>query len=144
MTGPDQELTPAGLWACPRCSYQNIGPICTHCGASTASAPPSYLLGNLPPLVEPTHVVDRLGDVWRVVRDGGMVTRADYGGIKSAGIEWLRAELGPLIAFDPITYRREHQSEVSDSPEAPAHQADDAIKSASARTVTSDGGPADA
>ena len=72
------------------------------------SSPLYESMGNVPPLVEPTYVVDRLGDVWRVVRDGGMVTRSDYGGIQSAGIEWLRAELGPLIAFDPITYRREH------------------------------------
>jgi len=46
------------------------------------------------------HVVDIAGLVWTVVHDGGMVTRADYGGIKSAGIQWLWDNAGPLYAFD--------------------------------------------
>lgn len=39
---------------------------------------------------------------------------------------------------------RPRMTDVPDSPEAPARQADDVIKSASARTTSSDGGPADA
>lgn len=44
----------------------------------------------------PEHVIDKNGDVWRVVRDGGMLTRAHWGGIVSIGIETARIELGPL------------------------------------------------
>jgi hypothetical protein len=55
-----------------------------------------------------THVVDRFGEVWKIVRDGGMVTRADFDGIKSAGIDWLEREVGPLLPFDPMAYRREY------------------------------------
>lgn len=44
----------------------------------------------------PTHVRDRNGVIWRVVRDGGMVTCADYAGPFSAGINWLRENYGPL------------------------------------------------
>lgn len=54
------------------------------------------------------YVVDRDGNVWAVVRDGGMVTRADYRGVKSAGIAWLEREAGPLLPFDPIAYRRSY------------------------------------
>lgn len=54
----------------------------------------------------PTHVVDRDGNVWAVVRDGGMVTRATATGPVSAGIAWLERQAGPLLPFDPIAYRR--------------------------------------
>ena len=60
------------------------------------------------PPTEPTHVIDRHGHVWAVVRDGGMVTRADYAGVQSAGIAWLEAEAGPLLPFDSIAYRRSY------------------------------------
>jgi len=46
------------------------------------------------------HVVDIAGLVWTVVHDGGMVTRADYGGIHSAGVQWLWDNFGPLYPFD--------------------------------------------
>jgi hypothetical protein len=51
-----------------------------------------------PPLLDtiPDHVVDRDGLVWRIVRDGGMATRADFTGITSIGIETLRSLHGPL------------------------------------------------
>lgn len=63
--------------------------------------------GNVPPLVEVAYVTDRCGDVWRIVRDGGMAARIDqFGGLESAGIHWLRDNLGPLVAFDPIAYRK--------------------------------------
>ena len=42
------------------------------------------------------HVIDCDGLVWRLVRDGGMATRAHYSGIESIGIETLRATRGPL------------------------------------------------
>lgn len=43
------------------------------------------------------YVRDRRGTIWLIVRDGGMVTTADYSGkIYSAGIEWLRRIHGPL------------------------------------------------
>lgn len=42
------------------------------------------------------YVRDRNGVIWRVVRDGGMVTTADFHGLFSAGIEWLRQNYGPL------------------------------------------------
>jgi hypothetical protein len=51
----------------------------------------------------PEHVIDRHGFVWRVVRDGGMATRADYTGQTSIGIEELRATRGPLIDFEART-----------------------------------------
>lgn len=44
----------------------------------------------------PDHVCDRHGNVWRVVRDGGMVTRADYGGIETCGINYAESAFGPL------------------------------------------------
>ena len=50
--------------------------------------------------LEPAHVIDRHGFVWRVVRDGGMATRADYTGITSIGIEELRATRGPLTDLE--------------------------------------------
>jgi hypothetical protein len=58
--------------------------------------------------VSASHVVDRDGNVWAVVRDGGMVTRADHSGPISAGIAWLESEAGPLLPFDPIAYRRSY------------------------------------
>jgi len=42
------------------------------------------------------HVVDRYGYVWRLVRDGGMATRAHYAGLVSIGIAALERESGPL------------------------------------------------
>jgi hypothetical protein len=47
------------------------------------------------------YVIDRDNVVWKVVRDGGMVTRADYNGIVSGGIQWLAETAGPLTPFDP-------------------------------------------
>lgn len=44
----------------------------------------------------PKHVRDRNGIIWRVVRDGGMATCADYNKIISAGIVWLETNYGPL------------------------------------------------
>jgi hypothetical protein len=58
--------------------------------------------------VSATHVVDRDGNVWLVVRDGGMVTRATATGPISAGIAWLEREAGPLLPFDPLAYRRSY------------------------------------
>ena len=46
------------------------------------------------------YVVDRDGLVWRVVRDGGMATRADFTGIESIGIETLRSTKGPLTSLN--------------------------------------------
>lgn len=43
------------------------------------------------------YVKDRTGTIWLIVRDGGMVTTADYSGqIYSAGIKWLENNFGPL------------------------------------------------
>jgi len=42
------------------------------------------------------HVIDRHGLVWRIVRDGGMATRAHYAGVVSIGIHTLEREHGPL------------------------------------------------
>lgn len=49
----------------------------------------------------PEHVRDRNGVIWRVVRDGGMVTCADYTRIYCAGITWLESNYGPLEKIDP-------------------------------------------
>jgi hypothetical protein len=57
------------------------------------------------------YVIDRTGLLWLVVRDGGMVMRANEQsptGVTSAGIAWLDRTAGPLVGFDPIGYRREH------------------------------------
>lgn len=44
-----------------------------------------------------TYLKDNQGTIWLVVRDGGMVTTADYSGqIYSAGIKWLEDNYGPL------------------------------------------------
>ena len=43
------------------------------------------------------HVADRHGYIWRVVRDGGMATRAHHTGIVTIGIAALEREAGPLI-----------------------------------------------
>jgi hypothetical protein len=43
------------------------------------------------------HVIDRHGLVWRLVRDGGMATRADDTGIISIGISTLTHQHGPLV-----------------------------------------------
>jgi hypothetical protein len=43
------------------------------------------------------HVLDRYGNVWALVRDGGMVTRADYAGVLSMGVAAAEAEVGPLV-----------------------------------------------
>ena len=48
------------------------------------------------------YVVDRDGLVWRVVRDGGMATRADFTGIESIGIETLRSTKGPLTSLNEV------------------------------------------
>lgn len=43
------------------------------------------------------YVRDSQGTIWLIVRDGGMVTTADYSGqIYSAGIKWLADNFGPL------------------------------------------------
>jgi hypothetical protein len=58
--------------------------------------------------VDAPYVIDRDGHVWAVVRDGGMVMRANEGsptGVTSAGIAWLETTAGPLLPFDPATYR---------------------------------------
>lgn len=47
-----------------------------------------------------TYLVDRDGTVWLVVRDGGMVTRADYTGATSAGVNWLKENKGPVRVLD--------------------------------------------
>jgi hypothetical protein len=46
------------------------------------------------------HVLDRNGYIWRVVRDGGMATRAWDVGIISIGISALEREAGPLIYLE--------------------------------------------
>lgn len=43
------------------------------------------------------HVLDQNGYIWRVVRDGGMATRAWDVGIISIGIRTLEREAGPLL-----------------------------------------------
>ena len=45
------------------------------------------------------HVIDRDGLVWRLVHDGGMATRAHYGGIVSIGLNTLERESGPLVTL---------------------------------------------
>ena len=50
---------------------------------------------------EPRHVTDRHGHVWRVVRDGGMLTRADDHGIITLGIAAAELQVGPLTPFPP-------------------------------------------
>ena len=46
---------------------------------------------------EKQYVRDNEGTIWLIVRDGGMVTTADYGGkVFSAGIGWLENNYGPL------------------------------------------------
>lgn len=45
------------------------------------------------------HVIDREGMVWRIVRDGGMATRAHQTGIVSIGIATLERESGPLVTL---------------------------------------------
>jgi hypothetical protein len=47
------------------------------------------------------HVIDQNGYVWRLVRDGGMATRAHYAGIISIGIATLEREAGPLRRLEP-------------------------------------------
>lgn len=70
-------------------------------------------LGNVPPNVEITFVTDRRGDVWRIVRDGGMAARITvHGELESAGVRWLRDNLGPLVAFDPMTFHRDEMAAV--------------------------------
>lgn len=48
------------------------------------------------------HVLDRYGNVWAVVRDGGMVTRADYAGILTMGIAIAEAQIGPLVTLEAM------------------------------------------
>ena len=54
-------------------------------------------------LLDGSVVVDRDGHAWTLIRDGGMFTRADYAGIKTAGVAWLEAHAGPLRTI----YRKE-------------------------------------
>jgi hypothetical protein len=59
------------------------------------------------------YVIDRNGDVWLLVHDGGMAMRANEAsktGVTSAGIAWLESTAGPLIEFDPADYRRTQTS----------------------------------
>ncbi len=70
-------------------------------GAAVVTA----IAGLPPPNAEADYAIDRDGAVWRVVRDGGIATRADYDGITSAGTTWLAAHRGPLVAFDPAAFR---------------------------------------
>lgn len=56
------------------------------------------------------YVVDRDGDVWQVVR-GGIVVRVVEerhrpGRVVQGNVTWLERELGPLLPFDPVVYRR--------------------------------------
>jgi hypothetical protein len=60
-------------------------------------ASPTYPDGALP--VE--HVADRHGYIWRVVRDGGMATRAHYAGVVTIGMAALERETGPLVRVIP-------------------------------------------
>lgn len=54
--------------------------------------------GKYPDRFELAYVQDRNGVIWRVVRDGGMVTTVGYDGqIYSAGIQWLKESYGPLV-----------------------------------------------
>lgn len=53
---------------------------------------------------DPKYVIDRNHEVWKIVRDGGMATKADYVGVTSIGIEMLRRTRGPLLPFDPKHY----------------------------------------
>jgi hypothetical protein len=45
------------------------------------------------------HVRDRYGNIWALVRDGGMVTRADYAGVITMGVAAAEAQVGPLVAL---------------------------------------------
>lgn len=59
------------------------------------------------------YVIDNLGTVWMVVRDGGMVQTCDYGGVVfSAGIAWLEKNHGPLrpvvAALNPRATKKAH------------------------------------
>lgn len=65
----------------------------------------TLIAGLPPPNAEAEYAIDRDSIVWRVVRDGGMATRADYDGIISAGTTWLAKHRGPLVAFDPAAFR---------------------------------------
>lgn len=40
--------------------------------------------------------MDANGHVWAVVRDGGMLTRSDYGGVESVGVKYAESAFGPL------------------------------------------------
>lgn len=55
-------------------------------------------------IYEAPYVVDREHVVWKIVRDGGMATKADYNGITSIGIEELQRTKGPLVVFDAARY----------------------------------------
>ncbi len=48
------------------------------------------------------HVVDRHGAVWRVVRDGGMLTRADYAGVITIGVVAAESLVGPLTPLGEL------------------------------------------
>jgi hypothetical protein len=52
------------------------------------------------------YVLDTDNNVWLVVRDGGMVTRATDEGQISGGIEWLEINRGPLIWFSAADIRK--------------------------------------
>lgn len=43
------------------------------------------------------HVIDSHGFVWKLVRDGGMASRADDSGILTIGIVALEQQHGPLL-----------------------------------------------
>lgn len=47
------------------------------------------------------HVADRHGYIWRIVRDGGMATRAHETGLVSIGIAALERAGGPLTRVVP-------------------------------------------
>jgi hypothetical protein len=68
---------------------------------------PQNLIGRTPQFADGvTHVVDRNNEIWLLVHDGGMVTRADYTGqVWSAGTAWLEFDAGPLVGIDPKQLR---------------------------------------
>lgn len=68
--------------------------------APTRSAAEVLALRLGPPQSLPEHVRDRYGYVWRLVRDGGMASRADDIGILTEGIVALENRAGPLVPID--------------------------------------------
>jgi hypothetical protein len=70
---------------------------------------PTDLIGRTPEFPDGvTHVVDRNGEIWMLVHDGGMVQRVTPSGqVWSAGTAWLEYDAGPLVGIDPVQLREQ-------------------------------------